>query len=232
MLTFILKPDQSQAFFRHAVTVVTIATALSRHAVTFVTIVTVLAALASCGEKPPQLARLGPGDVVLAFGDSLTYGTGAAPEEAYPSVLTQLIHHPVVAAGVPGETTSEGLARLPAVLDEVKPRLLLLCLGGNDMLRRLDAAAMEANLRSMVQLARARGIAVVLIGVPEPVPFGATAPVYARLAAELRVPLERQILQDVLFDRELKSDQIHPNARGYRRMAQALADFLGRAGAL
>jgi acyl-CoA thioesterase-1 len=188
--------------------------------------------LVSCGAKPPQLPRLGPDDVVLAFGDSLTYGTGAAPEEAYPNVLGQLIHHRVVGAGVPGETTGDGLARLPAVLDDVHPRLLLLCMGGNDLLRRMDAATTEANLRAMAQLARLRGIEVVLVGVPEPVPFGATAKVYGKLARELGIPLEQKILQDVLFDRELKSDQIHPNAKGYRRIAQALADFLERGGAL
>ena len=200
--------------------------------VTFVTTVTIVTAFAACSDKPPQLAKLGPDDVVLAFGDSLTYGTGAAAEEAYPNVLGQLIQHRVVGAGIPGETTSDGLARLPAVLDDVQPRLLLLCMGGNDMLRRMDAATTEANLRAMAQLARARGIGVVLIGVPEPVPFGATAKVYGKLAGELGIPLEQKILQDVLFDRELKSDQIHPNARGYRRIAQSLADFLKRAGAL
>ena len=131
-----------------------------------------LSALAACGEKPPQIPRLGPDDVVLAFGDSLTYGTGATPEEAYPNVLAKLIHRNVVGAGVPGETTADGLERLPAVLEEVKPRLLLLCMGGNDMLRRMDSASIESNLRAMVQMAKSRGIGVVLIGVPEPALFG------------------------------------------------------------
>ncbi len=189
-------------------------------------------ALAACSDKPPQLSPLGADDVILAFGDSLTYGTGAGPEEAYPNVLGQLVNRKVVSAGVPGETTAGGLERLPAVLDETRPRLLLLCMGGNDMLRRLDLPTIESNLRAMVQLARARGIDVVLIGVPEPALFGGTAPLYEKLATELRVPLESKILQDVLFDRELKSDQIHPNGRGYRRIAQALADFLQRAGAV
>jgi acyl-CoA thioesterase-1 len=188
--------------------------------------------LAACGDKPPQLQKLGAADVVLAFGDSLTFGTGAGPEEAYPQVLAKLINRPVVGAGVPGETTAEGMERLPAVLDEVRPKLILLCLGGNDLLRRIDTATIESNLRAMVRLARSQGISVVLIGVPEPAFFGTTAPLYGKLAAELGVPLEKKILQDVLFDKELKSDQIHPNARGYRRIAQALADFLHSAGAV
>jgi lysophospholipase L1-like esterase len=188
--------------------------------------------LAACGAKTPQLSKLGPDDVVLAFGDSLTYGTGAGPEEAYPRVLSGLIDRQVVSAGVPGEVTAGGLERLPGVLDEVRPKLVLLCLGGNDMLRKMSSAETESNLRAMVQLARARGIAVMLIGVPEPVLFGGTAAFYEALARDLKVPLEEKVLADVLFDKELKSDQIHPNARGYRRMAEAIAELLHKAGAV
>src|SRR5262249_12093520 len=109
-----------------------------------------LSAPAACGPKPPPLPRLAVGDVLLAFGHSLTYGTGASPEEAYPRVLAGLINRPVVAAGVPGETTEDGLARLPGVLDEAKPRILVLCMGGNDMLQKVNATTIESNLRAMV----------------------------------------------------------------------------------
>ena len=189
-------------------------------------------ALAACGEKPPPLPHLGPSDLVLAFGDSLTYGTGARPEEAYPKVLAQLIGRKVVGAGVPGETTAEGLERLPEVLDEVKPRLMLLCMGGNDMLRKADFAGIEGNLRAMVQLARAHGAGVVLIGVPMPELFGGPPEFYDRIAKEFSLPLEKKILNDVLFDHALKSDLIHPNARGYRRFAEAIAGLLHRSGAV
>ena len=191
-----------------------------------------LSALAACGEKPPPLPKLGAGDVVLAFGDSLTYGTGAGTEEAYPNVLAKLLSRTVVGAGVPGETTADGLDRLPAVLDEIRPRLMLLCMGGNDMLRKSDFASIESNLRAMVQLARARGIGVVLIGVPTPELFGGPPEFYGRLAKQLSLPLENKVMQEVLFDHGLKSDPIHPNAKGYRRIAEAIADLLRRAGAV
>jgi len=207
-------------------------TAVLLRSLAFALSLSALAALAACGEKPPLLPKLGSDDVILAFGDSLTYGTGAGPEEAYPKILAGLINRQVIGAGVPGETTEDGLARLPAVLDEVKPRLLLLCLGGNDMLRKVNYASIESNLRAMIEAARLRSVPVALIGVPEPVLFGGAAPFYTKLADELKVPLEKKIMQDVLFDRELKSDQIHPNARGYRRMAQAIAEFLHKAGAV
>jgi acyl-CoA thioesterase I len=188
--------------------------------------------LAACGEKTPQLPKLGEADVILAFGDSITYGTGAGADETYPKVLSTLIRREVIGAGVPGEVTADGLHRLPGVLDEHKPRLLLLCLGGNDMLKKVNALNTESNLRSMIRLARDRGIAVVLIGVPEPALFGGTAGYYAKLAQEFRIPLENEVLHAVLFDNGLKSDAIHPNARGYRRLAESVAELLRRAGAV
>jgi acyl-CoA thioesterase I len=191
-----------------------------------------LAAPAGCGEKIPPLPRLATGDVVLAFGDSLTYGTGAGENQAYPRVLAGLIGRDVVGAGVPGEVTAQGLERLPGLIEEVKPKILLLCLGGNDMLKKLDGAATQANLRAMVQLARERGVGVVLIGVPQPALFGGTVEFYEKIAREFQIPLEDKILHEVLFDKAFKSDQIHPNEEGYRRMAEAIAELLRKAGAI
>jgi lysophospholipase L1-like esterase len=178
------------------------------------------------------LPRLAQDDVVLAFGDSLTYGTGADAQDSYPEVLAQLIGRKVVRDGAPGETTAEGLQRLEASLDEHRPKLLLLCMGGNDLLRRVEPAIIEANLRSMVQLARSRGIGVVLIGVPEPRLFGGVAGFYGSIADDLDLPLEDAVLPGVLRDNALKSDAIHPNAQGYRRMAEAVAELLEDVGAL
>ena len=203
---------------------------MSKSLIRILAIALVLCANA-CSDGPP-LPRLGADDVVLAFGDSITYGTGARPEESYPEVLGQLIGRRVVGAGVPGEVTANALERLPDVLDEVKPKLLLLCLGGNDMLRKVDLAAIESNLRTMVRMARERGIAVVLIAVPKPALFGGNAAFYQAIAKENDLPLEGDVLKDILYDNEFKADPIHPNAKGYRRMAEAIAGLLKRAGAV
>lgn len=188
--------------------------------------------LAGCGARQPALPHLGPDDVVLAFGDSLTYGTGVDAAQSYPAQLGQIIGRKVVAAGVPGEVTAQGVARLPGVLDAAQPKLLLLCLGGNDLLHKVDAASIAANLRTMVHEARQRGIAVVLIGVPEPRLFGGVPEFYANIAKAEGVPYEGRVLKTVLFDNTKKSDPIHPNAAGYRMIADALAGVLHQSGAI
>ncbi len=188
--------------------------------------------LAACAEKTPALPKLAAGDVIVAFGDSLTYGTGAAEGESYPAVLGQLVGRTVVRSGVPGEVTAQGLTRLPDVIEEHKPRLVIVCLGGNDMLRQVRDAEIAQNLRSMVRTLQDRKIAVVLVGVPKPALITSAPVFYADLAKELSVPYEGKVVASVLQSNETKSDPIHPNARGYRLMAEAIAQVLKKAGAI
>jgi len=191
-----------------------------------------LALAGGCGDDAPQLPRLGPDDVIVAFGDSLTYGTGAAAHESYPAVLAQLTGRPVVRAGVPGEVTAQGLRRLPSVLDEHRPRLVIVCLGGNDMLRKVGEAEIKRNLAGMLTELRRRGIAAVLVGVPKPALVTSAAGFYAELAREFGVPYESKVVTSVLYASDMKADPIHPNAKGYRKIAEALASLLHEGGAL
>lgn len=187
--------------------------------------------LGGCGQDA-QLTSLHKDAVILAFGDSLTYGTGAKDDESYPAVLERISGFRVINAGVPGEKTPAGLARLPTLLERYSPQLLLLCHGGNDMLRKQSMERMHANLKQMVALARERGIQVVLLGVPQPAIFGLeSAKTYYQVAEEAGVPLEDDILPKVLSDNALKSDQIHPNADGYRLIAEAVYELLVEKGA-
>ena len=187
--------------------------------------------LAACSNDP-ALPRLAPGDVIVAFGDSLTYGTGADTQTAYPAVLSALIDRTVINAGVPGETTGEAIARLPEVLDQHHPKLVLLCLGGNDLLRKVPVSTIEQNLRAMILTIQASGAAVVLIGVPEPALFGGAPAFYATLAEELKLPYEGEVFNEVLRNPSLKSDPIHANTQGYRLVAQRLAELLKSSKAL
>jgi acyl-CoA thioesterase-1 len=183
----------------------------------------------SSGTKLPRLAS---DAVILAFGDSLTFGTGAEPSESYPAVLEKLISRKVINAGVPGEVTGEGLSRLPKVLDKERPALMILCHGGNDLLRRLNHQHAAHNLRAMIRLARERRVSVVLIAVPSPGGSLSPPPLYREIATELKIPLEEKILATVLADGSFKSDYIHPNAAGYRRMAESLVTLLKKSGAI
>lgn len=187
--------------------------------------------LAACGNAP-ALPKLAPNDVIVAFGDSLTYGTGADPQTAYPAVLSTLIGRPIANAGVPGETTSEAIKRLPDVLKQHEPKLVLLCLGGNDMLRQQPPALIAENLRTLIRATQASGASVVLIGVPEPKLFGDAPAFYADLADELKLPYEGEVFNEVLKNSSLKSDPIHANAAGYRLVAERLAELLKSAGAI
>jgi lysophospholipase L1-like esterase len=187
--------------------------------------------LPACGQET-RLPALPPSAVILAVGDSLTHGTGAAPQESYPAVLETLTGRRVVNAGVPGEESDAGLVRLTRLLNQVKSDLVILGHGGNDILRGRDPARTESNLRQMVELARQHGASVVLLGVPSPSIFLGTHPLYERLAESLQIPLEGDALPDILGDGALKSDPIHPNAAGYRKLAEAVYDLLVEQGAL
>ncbi len=196
-----------------------------------IVILALLVFFAACS-KTPQLAKLPNDAVILAFGDSLTFGTGAMPETSYPAELEKLIGRRVVAAGVPGEITADGLERLPEVIDEENPKLLILCHGGNDLLRQTGEEKAEANLRAMIALAKSKGIAVILIAVPKPGLILTAPAYYEKIATEMQLPIETSILRNILTSPDLKSDTIHPNAAGYRKMAEAIAELLRSAKAI
>lgn len=187
--------------------------------------------LAGCGDKP-RLPPLASDAVLLAFGDSLTFGTGASEAESYPAQLAALIGRTVVRAGVPGETSASGLARLPAALEEHQPRLLLLCHGGNDFLQRRSTSAAAANVRAMIRLAKDKGVDVLLIGTPEPGITVSPPEFYQEIAQSFGIPYEGGVLGKVLKDSSLKADQVHPNARGYRLIAEKVAELLKKSGAV
>jgi len=169
---------------------------------------------------------LGENATILAFGDSLTYGYGAV-DQAYPLQLEQMTGRRVINAGVSGEVSAEGLRRLPGLLEQYHPQLVILCHGGNDILRRLSKERLKENLLKMVALSQAAGAEVLLVGVPG---FGllglSTLPLYKEIAESEHLLYEGSVLEKIENDPVLKSDQIHPNGAGYRLMAEAFARVL------
>ena len=132
--------------------------------------------LVACSSSQPSLSPLAKDAVILAYGDSLTFGTGANSDtESYPAVLAQLTQRRVVNAGIPGEVSSEGLERLTSMLEQHQPDLVVLCHWGNDLIRRLDKRQLQNNLNQMIELIKQHNAQVVMIAVPT-IGLGLTVP--------------------------------------------------------
>lgn len=193
--------------------------------------ITVLLWLTACSDAP-TLPKLQADAVILAYGDSLTYGTGADRSESYPAMLATLTGRKVINAGVPGEVSQRGLERLPGLLKQHQPDLLILCHGGNDLLKKNSLDQTAENIRKMVQLAQQQKIPVILLGVPQPGLFLKSADLYRDVADATGVPLIEDLLARILGDASLKSDPIHPNREGYLQIAEHITAFMKRNGAI
>lgn len=191
--------------------------------------------LAGCRKQPKQLP-VAPGSRVLAFGDSVTYGTGAGPGEDWPTLLAQRTGWQIINAGIPGDTAEAAKARLPAALGEHAPALVIIELGGNDFLRRRSDKAVKEDLRQMIAMVRRAGAQAVLVAVPEFSLLGVVArrpsdsPIYRELGQEEQVPVIEDVFSDILGRPELCADQIHPNAQGYQVMATGIHAALQKTG--
>ena len=192
--------------------------------------------LASCGGSAPKHTAIPAGAIVLILGDSLSYGTGANTGEDYPTLLAKTTGWNIINEGVPGDTTTGGLARLPALLEAHQPKLLIVELGGNDLLHQAPQTEIVHNLKTILSLAKTQGIASVLVAIPEISPLKATFgnlsdhPLYEKLAKDTNTPLIADVFSQVLSDRDLKSDQIHANAKGYAVVSQQMYEKLKKLG--
>ena len=192
-----------------------------------------LLAAAACSERPKIAASLPAETVVVALGDSLTYGTGATAEASYPATLASMTGWHVINAGVPGETAAQGCARLPSLVDEHRPRLVIALLGGNDFLRRLPDAGIASALAQCARDARARDVELVLLTVPRLGWSGlSNADVYERVATEQRLLLVDAGLAELLRQPAMRADNVHLNGAGYREMASRIAGKLRESGHL
>jgi acyl-CoA thioesterase-1 len=187
---------------------------------------------AGCSKKArPQGKTLPREAVLLCLGDSLTFGYGATAGLGYPQQLEQLTGYVTKNAGINGDTAEGALARLPALLQENTPGLVLISIGGNDFLRNLPLDRTRAALKNLVRTAAANA-QVVLVAEPKPVALSAMTnslkdhEVYAEVAKETGTPLFSDGWSYVLSRSELRSDQIHANAEGYKVFAERLAAWL------
>lgn len=163
---------------------------------------------------------------IVAFGDSLTSGVGAGSGSDYPAQLAEIINRPVLNRGVPGETTAHAMRRLERDVLGENPGVVILFLGGNDMLQRLSQEEMFSNLDRMVEKIQRQGAMVVLVGLkgfPFDQGYGAAYKALARRRGCVFVP---DAMGGILTEPGLKADQVHPNGKGYRLIAEKVADAL------
>jgi lysophospholipase L1-like esterase len=161
----------------------------------------------------------------LAFGDSLTEGYGATPGNDYPTLLSQRLGIEIRNFGKSGETSANALDRAEQVA-ELKPRVVLLCFGGNDGLQQLSASQMYQNLGQIIDRLHREGSFVVLIGIRSPSLRDRNKAGFRKLAREKKVLYISDILGGVLLKPVYMSDPLHPNDEGYRKIADRLADEL------
>ena len=178
-------------------------------------------------KKDVPIQTLNQQDTILAFGDSLTYGYNAQHSQSYPATLSRLSGLKIINTGMLGETSEDGLKRLPELLETHSFKLMILCFGGNDIMQGISMATLKSNLKTMIQMAKEKNIEVLLISVPNLGLFGLSPlELYEEVADEENVPLLSGMLADILSQPSLKSDQIHPNALGYKQMGEKIYESL------
>jgi acyl-CoA hydrolase len=201
----------------------------------FLTALLAFGLLQACGRKtvyPP----IAPGSPVLAFGDSVTFGTGALAGEDWPALLARQTGWKIHNAGIPGDTTEAGKTRIQEMLDLATPAMVIVEMGGNDFLRRRPPKMVKEDLRAIIRSIKRSGAQVVLVAVPELSLLSMVArkpsdsPIYKELAAEENIPLISDVFSDILAQPALCADQIHPNAKGYEVMAGEFLNALRKFG--
>jgi acyl-CoA thioesterase-1 len=176
---------------------------------------------------------------ILAFGDSLTAGYGLSEAQSLPAQLADALNNmgrpvTVINGGVSGDTTADGLTRIDWALAD-KPQIMILALGGNDMLRGVDPGTTRANLDAIIEKAKAQGVEIVLAGMLAPPNLGAEYKsaydaVYSDLAKAHNLLFMPFLLQDVAQDSDLnQADGIHPNGDGVAVMVHNLLPYVTEA---
>lgn len=175
--------------------------------------------MASAPERP----------AILVLGDSLSAGYGLRPGEGWVSLLERKLEaegypHRVVNASISGDTTRGALARLPRALEVHDPDLVVIELGGNDGLRGFPPEVMRGNLLELIELSRASGAHVLLLGMHLPANYGAAYTerfhqVFVDIASEREVPFLPFFLDGVALEPAMmQPDGIHPNAAAQPRL--------------
>lgn len=199
---------------------------MSRNTLTVIGICVVLAAILFFfyrdGDVVNFPAKEGP---IVAFGDSLVYGTGSTMGNDFVSILSRRIGEPIENLGLPGRTTEMGFEALGEVLER-SPRITLILLGGNDYLRKIPIDETFYNLREMVKALQAEGSITVILGVRGGLLMDRYDSYFEDLAEETGSFYVSDVLDGLLADSRYMSDAIHPNDAGYARIAERVYEVI------
>jgi acyl-CoA thioesterase-1 len=181
-----------------------------------------IAGAAGCNKKSPAE----PSSIeVLAFGDSLTFGVGATSGNGYVPVLERRIGVDIFNSGIPGNTTGDALNRLNTSVLARDPRIVIVLLGGNDLLQSVPVQTRINNITQIVERIRADGSKVILVGVGSGVldPFNGALPALASSTGSIYVA---DVMDGIIGNSSLLFDQIHPNDAGYAIIADRIEPAL------
>ena len=166
--------------------------------------------------------------VIVAFGDSLVAGYGATEQQGFVGPLSVKIGLPIINDGEDGDTTAQGLARLPGVIAQ-KPDIVILLLGGNDALQKVPLETTKANLQQIISTLQQNHIQAVLVGVIGGFPIDSFASMYQDLANQYKVKFVPNILSGLIGNTKYMYDEVHPNAAGYDIATEKIYPVLNQA---
>lgn len=162
------------------------------------------------------------GKNIICFGDSITFGYGANPGEDYPTALAKMTEIPIINAGIDGDTTIEALKRMESDVLERDPLLVIIEFGGNDFLRKIPQEETLNNIKAMIEKIQAQGAMVAIVDISAGMFLREYRLAFANMTKEKQAIFIPNILSGIITNPRLKSDFIHPNADGYKMIAQRI----------
>ena len=167
------------------------------------------------------------GENIICFGDSITYGYGVKPGEDYPTDLAALVRHPVINAGIDGDSSPEALQRLEDDVLQRHPLLVIIEFGGNDFLRKIPLDVTADNIRKMVRRIQERGAMAAIADISAGLFMREYRRALRKVAREEGAIFIPSILSGIVTNPSMKSDFLHPNKQGYKIVARRIWRYIG-----
>lgn len=168
------------------------------------------------------------GKTIVAFGDSLVAGKGASQDCDFVTLVSEEVGEPIINLGVPGNTTYDGLKRLHLVLEK-KPKVVLVLLGGNDYFHEIPQEETFKNIDTIVTKIQEKGAVVVLLGIQGGILTDPYDKDFRNIARKRGTLYVSNVLDGLIGNEDFMSDQVHPNDRGYRMVANKVYPVLQKA---